>query len=63
MNGIATKMRKLIHASSLYSGPQDVLSWAAARELKRAFGADTKEVILANTKQECGWTDLVAFEG
>ncbi|KAK7229734.1 hypothetical protein V2G26_001904 [Clonostachys chloroleuca] len=42
----------LIHASSLYSGPQDLLSWAAARELKRAFGADTKEVILANTKQD-----------
>ncbi|CAH0047736.1 unnamed protein product [Clonostachys solani] len=40
----------LIHASSMYSGPQDLLSWAAARELKRAFGADTKEVILTNTK-------------
>lgn len=58
---MSTEMRKLIHASSLYSGPQDLLSWAAARELKRAFGADTKEVILANTKQEYGWIDL-AFE-
>ncbi|CAH0054367.1 unnamed protein product [Clonostachys solani] len=37
----------LIHACGVFAGPEDLLSWAAARELKDSFGESTKEVVLA----------------
>lgn len=38
---------QLIHACGVFAGPEDLLSWAAARELRDSFDGSTKEVVLA----------------
>ncbi|VUC26249.1 unnamed protein product [Clonostachys rosea] len=37
----------LIHACGVFAGPEDLLSWAAVRELRDSFGESAKEVVLA----------------
>jgi hypothetical protein len=38
---------QLIHACGVFAGPEDLLSWAAACELRDSFGESTKEIVLA----------------
>ncbi|KAI0095902.1 Saccharopine dehydrogenase-domain-containing protein [Daldinia grandis] len=44
----------LIHLCGVFSGPQDLLTWAAARELAQKTSLKTKELIFSITELEVG---------
>ncbi|KAI1463469.1 Saccharopine dehydrogenase-domain-containing protein [Daldinia caldariorum] len=44
----------LIHLCGVFAGPQDLLSWAAARELAQKSSQKTKEVVFSITEFEAG---------
>ncbi|KAI1653990.1 Saccharopine dehydrogenase-domain-containing protein [Daldinia decipiens] len=44
----------LIHLCGVFSGPQDLLTWAAARELAQKTSLKTKELVFSITEFEAG---------
>lgn len=42
----------LIHACGMFSGPQDILTWASVRAVKESSGSTTKELVLTLKEME-----------